>query len=78
MDKTPATATRTIRCTPENAREMQQMVKTWPQLHTLVQQLQAQNLFPGLRALSIHTTGAPSVVAKGLGAVAHINAPQRD
>ena len=76
MDK--AQATRTLRCTHENAREMQHLVKTWPDLHALVQQLQAQDLFPGLRALSITVTGDADVVAGGLAAVTQINAPQRD
>jgi hypothetical protein len=78
MDENRPQATRTIRCTPENAREMQQMVKAWPALHALVQDLQAQDLFPGLRALTVTVTGAPELVAKGLSAVAEINAPQRD
>jgi hypothetical protein len=77
MEANQPQASRTIRCTPENAREMQQMVKQWPQLRTLVQDLQAQDLFPGLRALTVTVTGAPELVAKGLAAVAEINAPQR-
>lgn len=72
------TQTKTIRCTPENAREMQQMVKAWPELHALVQTLQAQNLFPGLRALSVTICGPESFVAGGVGAIAHINAAKRD
>ena len=71
-------ATRTIRCTPENAREMQQMVKAWPELHDLVRQLQAQNLFPGLRAMSVTLTGPQSQVAKGIGALIPENAAKRD
>lgn len=73
-----AQATRTIRCTPENAPEMQRMVKNWPELHALVQHLQAQDLFPGLRGLSVTLTGPESFVAKGLGAVDQLNAPKRD
>ncbi len=72
MDK--AQTSRTIRCTPENARAMQQAVKAWPELHALVQDLQAQDLFPGLRALSITVTGSEALVDKGLDAVAEINA----
>jgi len=71
MEKTQS---KTIRCTPENAAEIQRMVKNWPQLHNLVQDLQAQNLFPGLRGLSITLTGAPSFVAGGVTAVNQINA----
>ena len=76
MDK--AQTSRTIRCTPENAADMQRLVKSWPDLHALVQQLQAQDLFPGLRTLSITVTGDAAVVAGGLAAVTQINAPQRD
>ncbi len=64
-----AQATRTIRCTPENARDMQQAVKNWPELHNLVQHLQAQDLFPGLRALQITLTGPQSYVEQGLAAL---------
>lgn len=67
-------AKKVIRCTPENAAAMQQAVKAWPELHALVQDLQAQNLFPGLRALQITLTGNEQFVAKGLAAVAEINA----
>ena len=70
--------TRTIRCTPDNAREMQQMVKQWPELHALVQHLQAQDFFPGLRGLSVTLTGPESFVAGGIGAVNALNAPKRD
>jgi len=72
------TQTKTIRCTPENASEMQQMVKAWPQLHALVQTLQAQNLFPGLRALSVTLSGPESFVAGGVGAITQLNALKRD
>jgi hypothetical protein len=71
-------ASRTIRCTPDNAREMQQTVKNWPELHALVQHLQAQDFFPGLRALSITLTGPESFVAGGLDAVNGLNASKRD
>ena len=73
-----AAASRTLRCTPENAREMQQIVRNWPELHALVQSLQAQGVFPGLRALSITLTGSAELVGKGLAAVAGINAAQAD
>ena len=73
-----AQATRTIRCTPDNAREMQQVVKNWPELHALVQSLQAQDLFPGLRGLSITLTGPESFVSGGLGALTAENGSKRD
>ena len=82
MEETPKAcapaATRTIRCTPDNAREMQQMVKNWPQLHDLVQNLQAQDMFPGLRGLSVTLTGPQSFVDGGIGAINQLNAPKRD
>lgn len=65
---------RTIRCTSDNAAQMQQAVKAWPELHALVQDLQAQNLFPGLRALQITLTGSDALLARGLAAVTEINA----
>jgi hypothetical protein len=71
-------ATRTIRCTPDNAREMQQVVKNWPELHALVQSLQEQDMFPGLRGLTVTLTGPESFVGKGLGALIPENAPKRD
>lgn len=69
-----ARAKRTIRCTPENAAQMQQVVKNWPELHTLVKHLQEQNLFPGLRNLQITITGSETACAKGLGALLPKNA----
>lgn len=71
-------ATRTIRCTPDNARDMQQMVKQWPELHALVQDLQAQGVFPGLRGLSVTLTGPELFLSKGVAAVNDLNAPKRD
>ena len=67
---------RVIRCTPENAKEMAAVVKAWPELHSLVQSLQAQNLFPGLRNLQITMTGNADQVAKGLGALLPPNATE--
>ena len=82
MEETPKAcapaATRTIRCTPDNARDMQQMVKQWPELHALVQDLQAHSLFPGLRGLSVTLTGPQEFVAGGIGAINQLNAPKRD
>ena len=71
---TQALAKKVIRCTPDNAAAMQQAVKAWPELHALVQDLQAQDLFPGLRGLQITVTGSAALVGKGLAAVAEINA----
>ena len=68
-------ADRTIPCTPENAAQMQRVVKAWPELHELVQSLQAQDLFPGLRAVRITLTGSEEHCARGLGALLHENAP---
>jgi len=64
-----AQAQKVIRCTPENAAEMRDLVKRWPELHDLVQSLQAQGLFPGLRGLQITLTGEKEWVERGLGAV---------
>lgn len=66
----------TIHCTPENAARFQQAVRAWPQLHALVQSLQAQNLFPGLRAAQITLTGSAEHCAKGLAALLPENAPE--
>lgn len=58
----------TIRCTAQNAAEFQRMVKTDPALLALVQQLQAQDLFPGLRSISLTLTGPAEQRALGVGA----------
>jgi hypothetical protein len=50
--------------------------KSWPELHALVQSLQAQDLFPGLRGLSATLSGPPDVLAQGLAAILPQNAPQ--
>ncbi len=63
-------AKRVIRCTPENAAEMRDLVKRWPQLDTLVHSLQGQGVFPGLQ---ITLTGTDEWVAQGLSAVASEN-----
>lgn len=65
-----------IRCTPDNAAEMRDLVKRWPELDSLVRSLQAQGLFPGLRALQITLTGSEEQVAKGLAGVMAENAPE--
>ena len=72
----PALATRTIACTPANAADFQRLVKSWPELHTLVQSLQAQGVFPGLRSLSVTLSGPPDALAQGLAAILPQNAPQ--
>jgi|GEM_PF-3429390 len=63
-----------IRCTPENAGDMRALVQRWPELNALVKGLQAQGLFPGLRALRITVTGDEKQVAKGLAGVMPQNA----
>ena len=79
MGETPKpAATRTIRCTPENARQMQSLVKNCPGLLALVQHLQAADLFPGLRGLSVTLRGPQSFVDGGLGAVEQLMASKRD
>ena len=65
-----------IRCTPENAAEVRDLVKRWPELDSLVRGLQAQGMFPGLRALQITLTGSEEQVAKGLAGVMAESAPQ--
>lgn len=67
---------RTIKCTPENAKEFQALVKNDPELLSLVRSLQEQNLFPGLRAMSITITGDEETLAKGLAAWPAKNAPE--
>ncbi|TXH90342.1 MAG: hypothetical protein E6Q78_05210 [Rhodoferax sp.] len=69
---------RTIRCTEENAAQMQQAVKNWPELHALVKDLHAANLIPGLRAVQITLSGPPEHLAKGLGALLPDNGAKRD
>lgn len=64
----PSMTTRTITTTPDNAKQVQQLVKADPQLHALVQSLQAQGLFPGLRAVTFHLAGTPEHCAQGLDA----------
>ena len=60
--------TRRISCGEHNAAQFQRIVKTTPELLELVKSLQAQRLFPGLKAMSITVTGPPELVAKGLDA----------
>lgn len=59
---------KTIQCTPENARQFQQIVKAWPELHRLVTDLQSKDLFPGLRGMQITVSGSAEYIAKGLDA----------
>lgn len=72
-EKTPG---KTITCTPENAAEFQRVVRAWPELQSLVQDLQAKNLFPGLRAMRITLTGGPEQRAQGLAALPQKSAPE--
>lgn len=69
-------AERTIRCTAENGAQFQQVVRAWPELHALVKDLQAQDLFPGLRAARITLTGSAEHCANGLAALLPENAPE--
>lgn len=74
---TPCTdGVRVIRCSAENAKEVQQLVKNDQELLALVQSLQEQGMFPGLRALSFTFTGDANSLAKGLGAWPVKNATQ--
>ncbi len=66
---------RVIHCTPDNVAEVRALVHRWPALSTLVESLQAKDLFPGLRSLQITITGSEEFVSKGLGAVMPENAP---
>lgn len=63
-------ARRVIGATPENAAQMRAAIRAWPELHALVQQLQADGLFPGLRGVQFGLTGAPEWVAGGLDSLA--------
>lgn len=60
---------RVIACTPENAGQMKRVVQGWPQLHGLVKQLQAADLFPGMRAMQITLIGSAEFVGQGLDAL---------
>lgn len=62
---------RVIHCTPDNVAEVRALVRRWPTLNTLVETLQAKDLFPGLRSLQITITGSE----EWLGAVMPENAP---
>lgn len=65
---------RVIRCTPDNVQDFRALVNRWPELKALVQGLQAQGHFPGLRAMQITLTGDAQWVGKGLAAVKAENA----
>lgn len=69
-------AERTIRCTPENGAKFQEVVRNWPELHGLVKDLQAQGMFPGLRAATITLTGDAEHCGKGLAALLPENAQE--
>ena len=68
-------AERVIRCTPDNAAEFRDLISRWPELNDLVRSLQAQGLFPGLRAMQIRLTGGDEWVGKGVAAIQPQNAP---
>ena len=61
---------RTIRCTPDNEFEFRAAIKSDPNLLQLVKGLQAQGVFPGLRAVTLTVTGDEPTLARGL-AVLH-------
>lgn len=72
---TQAVASRTIVAAPDNAAAMQAAIRGWPELHALVQRLQADGLFPGLRGMQFTLTGAPDWVAGGLASLPAKKAP---
>lgn len=57
---------RVIRCTESNVADFRALLNGWPELKALVLDLQAQELFPGLRAMQVTLTGAPGWVTRGL------------
>lgn len=68
---------RVIACTQENVAQMRRIVENWPALHELVDGLQKQGCFPGLRGLQITLTGHPSALARGLDVLEGESAVQR-
>lgn len=68
--------TRVFVPTPQTAGDFRAVIRAWPDLHALVQRLQADNLFPGLRGLQIAVTAAPERLAAGVVAALPQNAPQ--
>ncbi len=69
------TCTRLIACNESNAGDFRALVKTWPELHALIGTLQAQDLFPGLRGLSLRLTGPSEWVGQGVAAAIAQTAP---
>lgn len=65
-----------IVCTPENAPEFRALASRWPELGQLIDQLKAQDMFPGLRAARITISGDSEQVGKGLAGVCAENAPK--
>ena len=59
---------RTIRCTEHNVGQFRAMVKSCPRLTALVEDLQAQGFFPGLRSMTVTLEGPPEYLARGLSA----------
>lgn len=62
----PPVYRRTIRCTEANAAEFRQLIKSDEELQGIVQQLQAQDMFPGLRAVSVTISGDEATLQRGL------------
>jgi hypothetical protein len=67
---------RTIVCTPENAHEFRALARRWPEFGQLIEDLKAQDLFPGLRAARITIEGDEKQLARGLAGVCPENAPE--
>lgn len=67
--ETEAEHRRVIRATPENAAQMRQVVQSWPELMQLVRDLQAADLFPGLRNMTVTLYGSREWVQQGLDGV---------
>lgn len=55
----------TVRCTSDNAAQFRELVNSWPELHTLVRELQGQDLFPGLRSLQATVSSADNADLQG-------------
>ena len=66
---------KTFRCFPEDAALFRQVIKAWPELDATVRGLQAQGMFPGLRAVQITLQGDEKTLAKGLAALLPENPP---
>lgn len=67
-----------IACTQDNVQEFREVVKAWPEVHDLVKSLQAQGLFPGLRAMRITPLGDAKTLGDVLASLQAENAPEAD